>query len=228
MLRGDEVPRRYIFADEAGDFEFARKLNVSRYYIIGAISLDSCDCGTTLLDLRRHLIWKNQPVRQYFHASHDKQSVRDEVFNLIRSMNVHVYAQIMEKSKAQPKVRSSQHRFYQYGWYYLLKFIAPRIVKRDTELMLTAASIGTNKGQAAFTSCVNDVLSQTTPIPRGQWVTAFCPAAADPCLQIADYCTWAIQRKWESGGKDTRSYALIADKIKYEYDMWAHGTTHYY
>ena len=220
--------RRYVFADEAGDFEFARKPNVSRYYIIGAISLESCDCGAALLELRRRLIWDQKPVGAYFHASHDKQMVRDEVFKLIRTMNLRVYAQIMEKSKAMPKVRASPPRFYQYGWYYLFKFIAPKIVRAETELMVTAASLGTKKGQATFTSCVNNVLSQTSRLPRKQWVTAFCPAAADPCLQIADYCIWAIQRKWESGGKDCRSYELIADKISYEFDMWEHGEIHYY
>jgi hypothetical protein len=30
------------------------------------------------------------------------------------------------------------------------------------------------------------------------------PHMSDPCLQVADYCTWAIQRKWERG--DERSH----------------------
>jgi hypothetical protein len=106
--------------------------------------------------------------------------------------------------------------------------MAKRIVGTGTELMLTAASIGTRKGQATFTACVNDVLAQTSPLPRDQWVTSLCPSAADPCLQIADYCIWAIQRKWESNGADVRSYDLIRRKIAYEYDLWAHGPRHFY
>jgi len=45
-------------------------------------------------------------------------------------------------------------------------------------------------------------------------------------LQIADYCTWAIQRKWER--TDAKSYNIIKDRITYEYDLWGHGTKHYY
>lgn len=58
------------------------------------------------------------------------------------------------------------------------------------------------------------------------WKTDFCPANADPCLQVADYCAWAIQRKYEKG--DDRSYVLIKDRISYEYELWAHGKKHYY
>jgi hypothetical protein len=225
-MTGFSLMRRYLFADEAGDFAFARTQKASKYLIIGVISLDSCDCGAALLDLRRQLIWDRQPIRQYFHASEDKQPVRDAVFAFIQQVDFHFYATIMEKSKAQPQVRESNERFYQYGWYYLLKFVAPRVMRGVTELMVTAASIGTKKGQAVFTAGVNDVLAQTCRLPRDKWATAFHPAQTDPCLQIADYCIWALQRKWESG--DTRSYDLISRKVDYEYDLWAHGSRHYY
>lgn len=76
----------------------------------------------------------------------------------------------------------------------------------------------------AFEESVASVMRQTNPGRR--WKTDFMPCQADPCLQVADYCAWAIQRKWER--KDTRSYDLIASKIVYEYDLWAHGTKHYY
>ena len=56
--------------------------------------------------------------------------------------------------------------------------------------------------------------------------TDFCPAAADPCLQVADYCAWALQRKWERN--DLRSYNLISDRITYEYDLWSRGDKHHY
>ncbi|HEY5286242.1 MAG TPA: hypothetical protein VIJ50_03970 [Solirubrobacteraceae bacterium] len=37
---------------------------------------------------------------------------------------------------------------------------------------------------------------------------------SEPCLVVADYCTWAIQRRWER--EDQRSHELIADKIASE------------
>ena len=100
------------------------------------------------LALRRSLIWSGHEVGDYFHATTDKQIVRDAVFDLIKTIDVKVYAQILEKSKAQPNIRPTRERFYQYGWYYLFKFIAPRFVTNDTELMVTAASLGTRKERA--------------------------------------------------------------------------------
>ena len=52
------------------------------------------------------------------------------------------------------------------------------------------------------------------------------PAASDPCLQVADYCCWAIGRKWERG--DTRSYDLIATKIQSEFDLFRRGAARHY
>ena len=37
--------------------------------------------------------------------------------------------------------------------------------------------------------------------------TAFAPTMSDPCLQVADYLAWAVQRKYELG--DERSYDLV-------------------
>ena len=218
--------RRYLFADEAGDFEFVRKPNVSKYYIIGAVTVEDCDCGAQLLELRRKMIWHGMPVKDYFHASEDVQVIRDKVFSLIQALPVRVYATIMEKSKAQPPLRVTNARFYKYGWYYLLKFIWNEVAKGTTQVMVTAASVGTKRGQAVFTAAVNDVMIQTCKLDRDHWVTAFHPSATDPCLQIADYCIWALQRKWERN--DLRSYDLIKDKVAYEYDLFRRGTDHYY
>ncbi len=219
--------RRFIFADEAGDFDFARKQNVSKYFIVCAIVTDSCDVGHELLRLRRELQWDSVPIPDYFHATKDTQMVRDRVFALLNAHEFEIYAQVLEKSKARPQVRATRHRFYQHAWYYLFKHSMPKIIRGlDDQLMVTTASIGVKKGQADFSAAVLDVLKQTQKIDAGAWRTTFCSSASDPCLQAADYCTWAIQRKWERG--DSRSYDLIKHKIKYEYDLWQHGGQHFY
>lgn len=188
--------------------------------------MDNCDIGHDLLALRRRLSWEGAPVRDYFHCSPDKQVVRDEVFNLIKQHPFTIQATIMEKAKAQPHIRSSEERFYQHGWFFHLKHSSKHYLKPDTELHVTAATIGTKKKRIAFEDAVRDVCRQI--IPRKQFRTSFWPCETDPCLQVADYCTWAIQRKWESGGADTRTYDLIKDRITYEFPLWAHGQVLYY
>lgn len=218
------MPKRYIFADESGCFNFSRGHNISRYYIICTITMDSCEVGNALLELRRELAWKKAPLGDYFHATTDSQAIRDAVYSVICRYDFKIQATIMEKSKAIPNVRVTKHRFYQYGWFYHFKNSVAKVLNEYDELLITTASIGTKKGQAVFTNAVNDVVQQH--LPRERWATSFCPNAADPCLQVADYCSWAIQRKWEKD--DSRSYDIIKDRITYEYDLWKSGTKHHY
>lgn len=218
------MPRLFLFADEAGCFAFKKAPNVSKYYIVCTITLPSCDVGMKLLELRRQLAWEKADLGDYFHATTDKQNVRDTVFNILRQEDFTIQATIMEKSKAQPQTRVLEEIFYKYGWHYHFKYSSERYLNAIDELMITVASIGTKKKRIAFEDSVRDVVKQK--IRRKQWAAAFWPCQTDPCLQVADYCTWAIQRKWEMG--DTRSYELISDKINYEFELWERGTTHYY
>jgi len=217
------MPRIYIFADESGNLLFNRSIGASRYFIICTVRMQSCDVGNQLLELRRELLFERLPVLEEFHATQDKQAVRDRVFGVIANADLRVQATIMEKSKSQPQVRPSAARFYHYGWYYHFKHSQPLPVRTGSEILVTTAKIENAKHQAAFSSGVHDVLQQ---LAAGQWRTHFCRSVSDPCIQVADYCAWAIGRKWESG--DRRSYDLIKNRITYEYDLWAAGTTHYF
>jgi|GEM_PF-353870 hypothetical protein len=218
--------RLFVFADEAGCFTFSRKQNVSRHFVICTVALENCDVGSKLLNLRRQMAWDGFEIGPYFHASTDRQNVRNLVFDLIEKEKISVQATILEKSKAQPHVRVSQEIFYKYGWYYHFRNTAKRYFSDCDELHLTIASLGTKQKKTAFEDIVRGVTAQKKTVKKIQ--NSFWPSQSDPCLWIADYCTWAIFRKYESEGRDLRSYAKIASKIDYEFNLWAHGTIHYY
>lgn len=218
------MPDKFIFADEAGCFTFNKEPNVSRFFILCTVAMDDCRVAATLLDLRRKLAWEGAELGEFFHATRDKQAVRDRVFEAILEHPFSVQATIMEKSKAQPKVRLTKPGFYQYGYFFHFKYGISPLLTPSTELLVTTASLGTRKEKTAFEASVGDVLNQTRR--SDTWRTDFMPAHADPCLQVADYCAWAIQRKWERD--DTRSYDLIAKRITYEYDLWWRGNQHHY
>jgi hypothetical protein len=222
------MSRLFIFADEAGCFNFSRGSGASKYFIVCTICCKGCaDLGSSLLALRRELIWEGAPVGDYFHASEDKQVVRDRVFQVLATHDFSIQATILEKSKAYPRVRETNHLFYQYGWYYHFKNAAPKVIEDGvTELHVTPASVGTKKDRAAFSTAVNRIIQQVLRSGEKKHRTNFCPAMADPCLQAADYCTWAIQRHWELN--DDRSYFLIRDRINQNLDLWSHGNTHQY
>lgn len=214
----------FIFADEAGCFTFNRNQNVSRYFILCTVTTPSLSAGEELHRLRHTLVRRKLALGDYFHATADEQATRDAVFGEIMKHDFRVQATICEKSKAQPQVRQSKARFYKYPWYYHFKHGIPKAIHKPTDLLVTAASIGTKKERETFINALSDVMQQT--LGGVPWAVDFRPSQTDCSLQIADYCAWAIQRKWEK--EDVRSYDLIKDRITYEYELWRHGTVHYY
>lgn len=214
-----------MFADEAGCMEFARKPHVSRYFVICTIHVEDCSLGTDLLDLRRTLAWRGLNVdAEQFHASKDPETVRNEVYALLETKNFRIDATLLEKSKVYPGTRSDRFSFYKHAWYVHFSHCGREIAGMGDELLIQAASIGTRKERTAFRSAINDVAQKAL---RGvTWRTTFWSASSDPCLQVADYCAWAIQRAFERG--DDRRLRQIEHNILTCYDMYALSERHYY
>jgi hypothetical protein len=219
------MTERFIYSDEAGCFTFNRGHNVSTYFII--VTIDMVDWRPATLGLqglRHDLISMGEVLGDYFHATTDTQAVRDAVFAEIMTYDFKVQATICEKAKAQPQVTASKARFYKTPWYYHCKIgLAPRMAY-SSKVTLTAASLGSKKERIAFTTGLDDVMSQS--LGATPYIVDFRPCQNDPCMQIADYCAWAIQRKWER--EDLRSYNLIKTRITREYDLWEHGSKLHY
>ena len=215
--------RQYIYADEAGNSDFSRNPRASKYFVLTTVLIDGHGIESKLLDLRRELIWENQSLPGPFHATTDKQLVRDRVFNLLSRYEFRVDATILEKSKARPHTRPTEEAFYKLAWFYHMKHIANRVADPLDDLFVIAASIGEKRKLADFRFGLQEAVQLTTD-SRAVRVDMW-PYSVEPCLQLADYCSWAIQRKWER--RDERSYALIRDKIGSEYDLFQRGTTHY-
>lgn len=214
---------RYVFSDEAGNFDFSHKSGASRYFILGTVTAGDCRIGDELLQLRRDLGWRGVHLDKVFHATDDPQAVRDEVFKVLSRGGFRIDATILEKSKAQLHLRN-ERALYKMAWYLHFKFVAPEVATPADRMFVVASSLGTKKKRATFHTAVDDVVDQVSPC--ASYRVAFWPAASDPCLQVVDYCVWAIQRKWER--EDARSYDLIKDKVRSEFDVWAGSPTHHY
>jgi hypothetical protein len=218
------MPTKFVFADEAGCFTFRNTPGASKYFLLCTLAADDCSLSADLLSIRRQLSASGEEETDRLHATSDKQSTRDEVFSVLAAHNFRIDATLLEKNKAQPQTRPDEITFYKYAWYYHLKHVAPPLARRADKLLITAASIGSKKTRASFKLAVNNTLQQI--VPREKWQMSFLDSAKDPMLWAADYCAWAIQRKWEKD--DERSYSLIADKIHSEFDLWRSGDQRYY
>jgi hypothetical protein len=214
------MPNRFVFADEAGCFTFKKQQGASRFFLLCTLTTDDCKLSHDLLLLRRELALANDPERDKLHATKDMQAVRDRVFALLAPHDFRIDATLLEKSKAQPQTRTSDPTFYQYAWYYHFKHVSPLILKNADKILISAAALGSKKTKATFKLSVNNIAQQI--MSRDKWEVSFMDSAKDPLLWAADYCAWAIQRRWELN--DARSYELIKDKISTEFDLWKHGS----
>jgi hypothetical protein len=218
------MSRIHVFADEAGNFDFTRNTGASAYFILATVTFfDDRQACHDLQSLRFDLAWAGTMHPGPFHATTDEQAVRNRVFAALAPHGFRIDATILEKSKARPEIRASHERFYQYAWYYHMKYLTPLIATPNDDLLVVAASIGERRKRDAYHAGVRDVMRQ---VGVGTVRATHWPAAADTGLQIADYCCWAIQRKWER--RDARSHALIAGKVGSEFDVFRRGQVHYY
>ena len=219
------MARIHVFADEAGNFDFSAKPGASRYFILTTVAMGDFGAGDALLALRRQLAWEGHDQgTNDFHATEELQSVRDRVFAVLATWDVRIDCTILDKIKTAPHLANDDIRFYKLAWYLHFKHLAPLITRPGDELFVMGASLGTRKKREGFRTAIDDVVAQVT---RGvEFRTASWAGASDPCLWVADYCCWAIQRKWERS--DPRSYALIETKIRSEFDVFRNRTTTYY
>jgi hypothetical protein len=97
------MSRVHVFADEAGNFDFSTHRGASRYFILTTVTMGDWRAGDALLNLRRQLAWEGiEQATDDFHATEEKQVVRDRVFAALAPWEFRVDATILEKAKARP------------------------------------------------------------------------------------------------------------------------------
>ena len=203
----------YLFGDEAGNFDFSDGPGATRYFILTTVTMGNCQAGDRLQALRRRLAWQGVHLGAVLHATEDPQSVRDEVFAMLALCEMRIDATIAGKHSIPDAMRNPQ-ALYRHIWHEHFARIAGDIARPGDRLLAVASDLGTRKRRGAFHIAVDDAVRASA---RCIHRVAFWPNMSEPCLVVADYCTWAIQRKWER--EDTRSQILLVDKIASEAEI---------
>lgn len=217
---------RYGFSDESGNFDFTTGPSASKYFAVGTLLVDSEDERRSLVAdmdaLKYELLLHDAPVDGCFHASEDRQAVRDRVFEVLLDHNFVVDTTLLDKRKAHPKVRSDDAMFYRYAWYFHFNRIGWRLCDGD-RLQLVTASLGTKKKRGVFHRQVQEVVAQKCKVRH---MESCWRDETDYCLQAVDYCLWAVTRYFERD--DRRSLDIIEPKIGSMFQPFSSGNTLYY
>lgn len=212
-----------MFSDESGDFTFRNTPGASRYFLIATVTMSDCSVGDELQELQRELAWQGVVIES-FHATQDKNAIRNRVYDLIAKSTVRIDATALDKRKTEPHIAARPWYFYKLATYLHFKYVVPRVATRADDLMVVASSLSMKKKKDALHQAVRDVVYQVSPTHR--FVTAFLSNATDPCLQLADYAAWAVRRKLEAN--DLHWYNLIDHNVATVFEPFSSGSNLYY
>ncbi len=213
----------YIFIDEAGNFDFSA--NGSKYFMIGSLAKRRPFAAyNELVKLKYDIIESGLEI-EYFHATEDKQNTRDKVYEIIKRnlIGCKIVATIISKNKTNPIMRPPEKIYSELLGHSIRKTLELEKVETIKEVIIFTDSIPAKRQM--MKKAIKTTLSRMLP-DTVRYRIYHHASKSNLDLQIADYFTWAIQRKWERN--DARSYALIKDAIRSETDLLQHELTTYY
>ena len=206
----------YIFLDESGNFDFGP--NGTRYFLLTSVGMRRPFRMLRALDDYRHDCLEEDRNVEYFHCSRDRGEVRRNLFNVIAGYmdEIQVHSLVVEKARINPRLQRDT-RFYPEMLGQLLKVAVPYELKEGAEEVLVITdTIPVNRKRQAVEKAVQTTLIRTLPSSM-KYRVLHHQSRSHYGLQVADYCCWAIFRKWQKG--DMGYYGHIAPALRGEFKV---------
>ena len=219
------MPTLHVHLDESGNLTF--KPTGSPYYIFTAAwTYEPAPLAQALSELRFSLLKQGHNLHR-FHATADKQVNRNAVVQLLSQHdNWWFAAVVIEKSKVYPELREP-HRFYPEFAGSVLKYIFHRHVAPETDgVLVFTDTLPVQRFREAAEKAIKITCRRELPDTIG-FRSYHHPAASNCWIQVADYCSWAVFKKWEHG--DRRTYEQLQHRLaEPELDALKMGSVRFY
>ncbi len=210
----------YIFLDEAGNLDFSA--NGTRYFVLTSISMRRPFPVYEALNDYKHDCLEYGLDMEYFHCAADNNHVRKGVFDLIAAhlggmRHMSIDSLVVEKRKTGPALREVM-RFYPEMLGHLLKFVLPKELDAGAEeVIVITDKLPVNRKRQAVEKGTRLALAEM--LPQGMRYRILHHASRSHYgLQVADYCCWAVFRKWNRN--KTHYYDLIKQAVRSEFDIF--------
>ena len=210
----------YIFLDEAGNLDFSA--NGTRYFVLTSISMRRPFPVYEALTDYKHDCLEYGLDMEYFHCVADNNHVRKGVFDLIAAhlggmRHMSIDSLVVEKRKTGPALREDM-RFYPEMLGHLLKFVLPKELDAGAEeVIVITDKLPVNRKRQAVEKGTRLALAEM--LPQGMRYRILHHASRSHYgLQVADYCCWAVFRKWNRN--KTHYYDLIKQAVRSEFDIF--------
>jgi hypothetical protein len=204
----------YVFIDVSGNYDFAG--TGTRYLVMTGLTCTDICSGIIELHTCKHRLIDGGFEVEYFHAAEDQQAVRNKVFDIVSKFDhVRIDSVISEKSNI-PTSLQSTGQIYPYMVEMLLNSLLTvggiKTKKSDKVFIFMDRELSHSRDREPLIKGVKKYLSQH--LSRTPYQILMHSSMSHTYLQVVDYCSWAIYRKWEMS--DRRSYDKIQRLIKSE------------
>ncbi len=214
----------YLYFDEAGNFDFSSK-GTSVFVMTCLVVRRPFRFQPPLLEVKYDCLEHGLNL-EYFHATEDRQAVRNEVFGVVAEHlgDIQAHVVVVRKNRVHPSQRAP-HVLYQWTFEQLVRVACPDCVRAEGQVVAVTDHVPVARNRAAFEKGLKPYLRQHLP-ERTRYELLHHQSKADLNLQVADYISWAIYRKWNSS--DVRSYGTIQSCIRSEIDALEGHAEEYY
>ena len=220
---GNPVPNTlFLFIDESGNFDFTNK-GTAHFVMAGVAALAPLDSAAAMHALRYQLLADGKDVSG-FHATEDRQVVRDEVFKTIGQLtNIQAHAIYGEKRRAAPTLQKPEALHALFGAAIVKFAIKAYAGSAYQKVVVVFDQALTKKGQSAFHATVKPQLKALGK----PFHLYFQRMEADANGQIADYVAWSKFVQLERGEQRPWS-SLQATVHPSDFNIFRNGNRYYY
>jgi hypothetical protein len=207
----------HVHLDESGNFVFSPK--GSRFYIFTVVWTHNPEpLATQLSKLKLQLI-KEEHFRPNviddlagFHACDDPKPRRELVLKLLRSHTDWNFASIVvEKNRVNDTICEPKN-FYPKFLTMLIKFVLRGRLRPTTDRVLIYTDTLPMKSRQEAMAVNQTIKASCQKELKGKKFTILHhESVSNYWLQVADYCSWSICRKWEFA--DTEAYDLLLPRL---------------
>ena len=206
----------YIFMDESGDLGFdLSKKKTSNFFIISFLLIPDDVTRKSVSKIVKKIFstFSRAEMKHHsgtLHAYKEKSKTRCKVLQFLAMKEVNILIIYLNKKKVFTRLQDEKHVLYNYVTNILLDRICnKKLVPLKKPICLIASRRETNKFlNENFRSYLQRKIESSHMINID--IDIKIPSS-DKCLQLVDFCSWAIYRKYEY--MDDSYYAIIKSKI---------------
>jgi hypothetical protein len=211
-----------------------------QFFMMGMVRCEADEAVTRSLEELRAALQRNplyatiyslkpeaQKTARAFHAKDDHAEIRSKVFELLTTLDFKFYAVIKDMRKVREYVqgRNRMHATYRYKSNELYDLTVRMLFKQRLHKEDHHRVVFARRGHSDRTEALTWQLEETRMqlLAGRQEATAatleIVPAYPwdQPCLQVADYCLWALQRCYEK--HEPRFLNAIWPKVSVIHDV---------